>query len=73
MNYLIIDKLKEINQLQNIIKSSELDYEGKSGKKTIFSVNTHYILFLLRDIYNGNLSLKDGDEGQSKLIYFTLL
>ena len=73
MNYLIIDKLKEINQLQNIIKSSELDYEGKSGKKTIFSVNTHYILFLLRDVYNGNLSLKDGDEGQSKLIYFTLL
>ena len=33
LNYLIIDKLKQINQLQNIIKSGKLDYKSKTGEK----------------------------------------
>ena len=32
LNYLIIDKLKQINQLQSIIKSGKLDYKSKTGK-----------------------------------------
>ena len=44
LNNLIIDKLKEISQLQNIIKSGEMDYESRAGKNK-FLVNTHYLLF----------------------------
>ena len=62
MSYLIIDKLKEINQLQNNVKPGE--------EKTIFSVNTDY-LFFERDICKGNLSLKDVDEGQMNLFNIT--
>ena len=32
LNCLIIDKLKQINQLQSIIKSGKLDYKSKTGK-----------------------------------------
>ena len=33
MNDLILGRLKEIKQLQDIIKLSELDYKAKSGIK----------------------------------------
>ena len=43
LNDLIIDWLKEINQLQNITKINELDYKTISGKNYIFS---KYSLFI---------------------------
>ena len=33
MNDLILDRLKEIRQLENDIKLNELDYKSKIGKK----------------------------------------
>ena len=33
LNYLIIEKIKKITQLQKIIKSGGLDYKAKSEKK----------------------------------------
>ena len=36
------------------------------SQKIIFLANIHY-LFFLRDIHEGNLTLKDADEEQSKL------
>ena len=55
MNDLIIDKLKETMQLQNNIKLRDLEYTTKRGKH-------------LRDAHEGNLSLKDADEEQSKSV-----
>lgn len=46
LNYLIIDKLKEINQLKNTIKSGELYYKLKTGKKQhILSKYSERIVF----------------------------
>ena len=46
LNYLIIDKLKEINQLKNTIKSGELYYKSKTGKKQdILSKYSERIVF----------------------------
>ena len=33
----------------------------------IILINSLYLLFFLRDIYEGNLSLKEADDEQSKL------
>ena len=52
MNNLILDRLKEIKQLQNIIKLNELDHKAKSKKDYNFSK----ILLpnvLLRNIHRG--------------------
>ena len=46
LNYLIIDKLKEINQLKNTIKSGELYYKSKTGEKQdILSKYSERIVF----------------------------
>ena len=45
LNYLIINKLKEINQLQNIIKSGVLDYKAKSWKNYALSKYSQPIVF----------------------------
>ena len=34
----------------------------------IILINILYLLFFLRDMYEGNLSLKDADDEQSKFI-----
>ena len=44
LNYLIFYKLREIVQLQDIIKSNDMDYTSKCGKR-IVAVNIHYLLF----------------------------
>ena len=44
LNYLIFYKLREIVQLQDIIKSNDMDYTSKCGKR-IVTVNIHYLLF----------------------------
>ena len=51
---MIINKLKEINQLQNIVKSGQLYYKSKTKKNYIFS---KYLLH----IHEGNLTLKNAD------------
>ena len=50
----IIDKLKEIMQLQNKIKLDDLEYTTKK-KSVIISVDTLYLLFFSRDIHEGNV------------------
>ena len=59
-NNLIIDKLKEIMQSQNI-KLDDLECPTKRGKHS-FSKYSLPVVFL-RDIHEGNLSLEDPDEG----------
>ena len=67
MNDLIINKLKDIKQLQNNIKLVELEHTGKRGKHYIFSIYSLPIVFL-RDIQEWNLSVEDAGEEQSKLV-----
>ena len=57
MNDLICDKLKEIVNWQDIIKK-------KKFEKFIILVNILCVLFFLRDIHEGHLSLKDADDEQ---------
>ena len=57
---MIINKLKEINQLQNIVKSGQLYYKSKTKKHYIFS---KYLLH----IHEGNLTLKNANGKQSNL------
>ena len=63
-NDLIIYKLNEIVELQDIIKSNELD---QSVEKLIISVNMHYLLFL-RDEYGRKMNLEETYNDQSKLV-----
>ena len=44
-NYLIIDKLKKINELQNIIKSGEMDYESRTDKQDFYSKYSLPVVF----------------------------
>ena len=54
---LIIDKLKEINQLKNTIKSGELYYKSKTGKKQdILSKYSERIVF--KRYRRGNFDIK---------------
>ena len=51
MNDLICAKLKEIVELQDIIKKDDLNYKPKRGKpfsNTTILVNIHYLLFFKR-------------------------
>ena len=51
MNDIICAKLKEIAELQDIIKKDDLNYKTKSGKpfsNTTILVNIHYLLFFKR-------------------------
>ena len=66
MNNLIIGKLKEIKELQNVIKLNELHYITKNGKHYDFSGFLLPIIFL-RDIHEGFLSKEFVDKEQSKL------
>ena len=54
-------KLKEIVNLQGIIKLDELYYKSKRRKVYNFSEYSLPIVFL-RDVHKGYLSLKDADD-----------
>ena len=66
INDLITDKLKEIVQLQNKIKLDDLEYTTKRRKLYNFSRYTLPITFL-RDMHEGNFSLKEVDEEQIQI------
>ena len=66
MNDLICDKLKEIVNLQNVIKTDKLHY--KSKRRKIYSFNEYCLpIVFLRDIHGGHLLLKDTDDEQSNV------
>ena len=67
MNNLTAYKLTEIIQLQDIIKSNELDYKLKHRKTYNFNKYPSSIFFL-RYIYDIELILEEADNEQSKLI-----
>ena len=64
MNDLIRDKLKEMVNLQHVIKTDELDYKPKRRKFYNFNKYSLPIVFL-RDIHEGHLLLKDSDDEES--------
>ena len=64
---MLIDKLKEINQLQNSIKLDDLEYTAKSGPNYVFSIYYLPIVFL-RDINERIFSLKHANKEQSYLV-----
>ena len=66
INDVITDKLKEIVQLQNKIKLDDLEYTTKRRKHYNFSRYTLPITFL-RDMHEGNFSLKEVDEEQIQI------
>ena len=59
---LIIDKQKEIKQLQYNIKSDDIELQQKE-RNIMVSVNIHYLLLL-----EGILLLENADKMQSELI-----
>ena len=63
---MVSDKLKEIGNLQDIIKTDNLRYKSKSRKVYDFSKYSLLIVFL-RDIHDGHLTLKDADDEQGNL------
>ena len=63
---MIVDKLKEIMQLQNNIKLDDLEYPTKRGKRYNFRRYSLHVV-PLRDIHKGNLSLEDADKEQIQL------
>ena len=64
LNDLIINKLKQIIKLQDIIKTGYLYYKSKSRK--IYHFTEYSLPIFLRDMHEGYLSLKDADDVQSK-------
>ena len=61
---MIRDNLKEIVNLQHIIKTDNLIYKSRSRK--IYNFNEYSLSVpFLRDIYEGYLSLKDPYDEQS--------
>ena len=64
MNDLIRDKLKEMVNLQHVIKTDELHYKPKRRKFYNFNKYSLPIVFL-RDIHEGHLLLKDSDDEES--------
>ena len=67
LNNLVIDKLKEVMKLQDIIKTDELYYKSRLEKTYNVGEISLSIVFL-RDIHEGHLSLKDVDDKQSKFV-----
>ena len=67
INDLIVFKLKETIQLQEIIESNELDYTSKRKKAYNLSKYALSIVFL-REAYERKLTLQEFDSEQSKLI-----
>ena len=66
-NDLIINKLKEIIKLQDIIKTDDLHYKSKYRKNYNFTEYALPIAFL-GDIPGGYLSLKDAHDEQMSLL-----
>ena len=67
-NDLIIDKLKEIKQLQNNIKLDNNIYNIQHKEENImFLINIHYLL-LFKRYDKEHLALEDADEEQSMLV-----
>ena len=64
MNDLIRDKLKEIVNLQYVIKTDELHYKSKRRKFYNFNKYSLPIVFL-GDIHEGHLLLKDSNDEES--------
>ena len=64
MHDLIRAKLKEILELEDIIKKDDLNYKSKHRKIYNFSKYSLPIVFL-RDIYEGHLSIERPDNEQS--------
>ena len=64
INDLIRTKLKEIVELQDIIRKDNLNYNSKRGKTYDFSKYTPPMASL-RDVHDGNLSTKKADDKQS--------
>ena len=66
MNDLNCDKLKEMVNLQNVIKTDKIHY--KSKRRKIYSFNEYCLpIVFLRDIHGGHLLLKDSDDEQSNV------
>ena len=64
MNDLIRVKLKEVINLQDIIRTDELNY--KSKRRKVYNFTEYFLLIVfLRDLNEGYLSLKDADDEQS--------
>ena len=64
INDLIRAKLKEIFELQDIIKKHDLNYKSKPGKTYNSSKYSLPIIFL-RDIHEGHLSIEKADNKHS--------
>ena len=63
MNDLVRTKLKEIVNLQDIIKAGELHYKSKHRK--LYNFNEYSLpIDFLRDIHERNLTLEDPDDEQ---------
>ena len=67
LNDQIVDKLKEITQLQNNLKLYDLEYTALIGKHCNLTRYSLAIVFL-RDMHEENLSLEDTNEEQSHLV-----
>ena len=65
LNDLIINKLKQITKLQDIINIDDLYYKSKRRKIDNFA---EYSLpfYILRDIHEGCLSLKSANDKQNR-------
>ena len=65
LNDLIINKLKQITKLQDIINIDDLYYKSKRRKIDNFA---EYSLpfYILRDIHEGCLSLKGANDKQNR-------
>ena len=61
MNDFVRVKLKEIVNLQDVIKKDDVNYKSKGGKAYNFGKYSLPIVFL-RDIHEGYLSLEDADN-----------
>ena len=64
----MIDKLKEIKQLQNNITLDDLEYTAKRGKHYVFIKYSLAIIFL-RDMHEGHLSLEEAGKEQIQLVH----
>ena len=56
---------KEVVKLQDIVKKDDLKYRSDRAKML---VNIHHLVFFLRDIHNGYLSLEKTDNKQSNFV-----
>ena len=63
INDSICNKLKEIVNLQDVIKTDELHH--KSKRRKVYDFSEYYLpIAFLRDMHGEHLSLRDGDDEQ---------